>query len=129
MKSLINSVRLMGHVGAAPEVKTFDNGGKIARLRLATNEKQKNAKGEMTEITYWHNLVFRGKQAEIVEKYVDKGEKLAIEGSLINRDYESKSGEKKQITEVKVQEFEFLSSKKNAPQVPKVEDVSDDLPF
>lgn len=128
MKNLINSVRLMGNVGATPEIKNFDNGSKIAKLRLATNEKQKNAKGDVTEITHWHNLVFWGKQAEIIEKMVDKGVRLAIEGSLTNRQYETKTGEKRQITEVKVQEFEFVGSKKpeNMPMPPVVED---DLPF
>ncbi len=142
MKSLINSVRLMGNVGATPEVKSFDNGNKVAKIRLATNEKQKNAKGESVDITYWHNLVFWGKQAELIEKYVDKGERIAVEGSLTNRYYESKSGEKKQITEVRVGEFEFISSKKaessllppieaetkSAP-VKKKKVIEDDLPF
>lgn len=128
MKNLINSVRLMGNVGAAPEVKEFVNGSKIAKLRLATNEKQKNAKGETIEITHWHNLVFWGKQAELIEKMVGKGERIAIEGSLTNRNYETKTGEKRQITEIKVQEFEFVGGKKqtNIPMTPVVED---DLPF
>ncbi len=127
MKSLINSVRLMGNVGAAPEVKSFENGNKMAKIRLATNEKQKNAKGESVEITHWHNLVFWGKQAELIEKYVGKGERIAIEGSLINRIYETKTGEKKQITEVKVDEFEFISRK--AGNTSPVKEVVDDLPF
>lgn len=127
MKSLINSVRLMGNVGATPEVKSFENGNKMAKIRLATNEKQKNAKGESVEITHWHNLVFWGKQAELIEKYVGKGERIAIEGSLINRVYETKTGEKKQITEVKVDEFEFISRKAGSA-IP-AKEVVDDLPF
>ena len=127
MKSLINSVRLIGNVGAAPEVKSFDNGGKLAKIRLATNEKQRNAKGEYVEYTHWHNLVFRGKQADVVEKFVNKGVKLAIEGSLANREYETKTGEKRQITEIRVQEFEFLGSKKAS--VNAIIDDNDDLPF
>ena len=129
MKSLINSVRLMGNVGATPEVKSFDNGNKVANVRLATNEKQKNAKGESVDITYWHSLVFWGKQAELIEKYVGKGERIAIEGSLTNRSYESKTGEKKQITEVRVAEFEFISSKKTTAAVPALQVMEDDLPF
>ena len=127
MKSLINSVRLMGNVGAAPEVKSFDNGNKVAKLSLATNEKQKNAKGESVEITHWHNLVFWGKQAELIEKYITKGERIAIEGSLTNRSYETKTGEKKQVTEVRVDEFEFISRK--AVSTTPVKEVVDDLPF
>ena len=111
MKSLINSVRLIGNVGNTPEVKSFENGNKVAKLSIATNDRQKNAAGEYVEITYWHNLVFWGKQAEIIEKYVDKGEKLAIEGTLTNREYTNANNEKKYITEIKVNEFEFLGAK------------------
>lgn len=131
MKSLINSVRLIGNVGATPEVKSFDNGNKMARLRIATNDRQKNAKGEVVEITYWHSLVVWGKQAEIIEKYVDKGEKLAIEGTLVNREYQNEKGEKKFITEIRVNEFEFLGAKKNSQEpITSMAAVEDDgLPF
>jgi len=134
MKSLINSVRLIGNVGNTPEVKSFENGNKVAKLRIATNDRQKNAAGEWVEITYWHNLVFWGKQAEIIEKYVDKGEKLAIEGTLINREYTNANNEKKYITEVKVNEFEFLGAKKSLVEntvsiVQEPEMVDDGLPF
>ena len=131
MKSLIKSVRLIGNVGATPEVKSFDNGNKVARLRIATNDRQKNAKGEVVEITYWHSLVVWGKQAEIIEKYVDKGEKLAIEGTLVNREYLNDKGEKKFITEIRVNEFEFLGAKKNnqEPINSMAEVMEDGLPF
>lgn len=131
MKSLINSVRLIGNVGATPEVKSFNNGNKVARLRIATNDRQKNAKGEVVEITYWHSLVVWGKQAEIIEKYVDKGEKLAIEGTLVNREYLNDKGEKKFITEIRVNEFEFLGAKKNnqEPINSMAEVMEDGLPF
>ena len=129
MKSLINSVRLMGNVGATPEVKMFDNGSKVAKLRLATNEKQKNAKGETVEITHWHNLVFWGKSAELIEKYIDKGERIAIEGTLANRMYETKAGDKRQITEVRVDSFEFVSRKVQNNNVVTESTVPADLPF
>ncbi len=129
MKSLINSVRLMGHVGATPEVKSFDNGNKVAKVKLATNEKQKNAKGETVDITYWHSLVFWGKQAELIEKYISKGERLPIEGTLTNRSYETKTGEKKQVTEVRVDTFEFVSRKTQTANSMKESAVADDLPF
>ncbi len=129
MKSLINSVRLMGNVGTTPEVKSFDNGNKMAKMSLATNEKQKNAKGEIIEITHWHNLVFWGKQAEIVGQYFTKGVRIAIEGTLTNRTYETSKGEKRQIAEVRVSEFEFISNRKSGDLVPEKELVADDLPF
>jgi single-strand DNA-binding protein len=119
----------MGNVGATPEVKSFDNGNKVAKLRLATNEKQKNAKGETVDITHWHNLVFWGKSAELIEKYIDKGERLAIEGTLANRYYETKTGEKRQITEVRVDSFEFVSRKVQNNQLTNKSEVPADLPF
>ncbi len=111
MKSLINSVRLMGNVGNAPNVKTFDNGNKVARLSMATNHRQKKETGEYEDITYWHNLVIWGKLAEIAEKYIQKGTRIAIEGVLTNRDYKGNDNEKKNITEIKVNELEFIGSK------------------
>ena len=119
----------MGNVGATPEVKMFDNGSKVAKLRLATNEKQKNAKGETVEITHWHNLVFWGKSAELIEKYIDKGERIAIEGTLANRMYETKAGDKRQITEVRVDSFEFVSRKVQNNNVVTESTVPADLPF
>ena len=129
MKSLINSVRLMGHVGATPEVKSFENGNKVANLRLATKEKQKNANGETIAITHWHNLVFWGKGAELIEKYISKGERIAIEGSLSNRFYETKAGDKRQITEVRVDTFEVVSRKVQNNSVVNEPAVPADLPF
>ncbi len=129
MKSLINSVRLMGNVGATPAIKNFENGSKQATIRLATNEKQKNAKGEAITVTYWHTIVFRGKQAEIAAKYITTGQRMAIEGTLTSRTYADKSGDKKYVTEVQVQAFEFISARKtNESSVPEPL-VPADLPF
>lgn len=113
MNTLRNSVRLFGNVGQDPEIKTFDNGNKLAKLSLATTEKFRDSKGEITEETTWHNLVVWGKQAETIEKYVKKGEKLIIEGRLTNRSYEAKDGSKKYITEIVVNEFLLAGSPKS----------------
>lgn len=129
MKSLINSVRLMGNVGATPAIKNFENGSKQATIRLATNEKQKNAKGEAITVTYWHTIVFRGKQAEIAAKCITTGQRMAIEGTLTSRTYADKSGDKKYVTEVQVQAFEFISARKpNESNTPEPL-VPADLPF
>ena len=113
MNTLRNSVRLYGNVGQEPEIKTFDNGNKVAKFSLATTEKFRDSKGEMTEETTWHNLVVWGKQSEIVEKYVKKGEKLIVEGKLTNRSYEAKDGSKKYITEIVVNDFLLAGSSKS----------------
>ena len=111
MYALKNKVQLIGNLGAAPEVKTFDGGKKMATFRMATNETYRNAKGEKITETQWHQLVAWGKLAEIVEKYLAKGKEVAIEGKLVNRTYNDKEGNKKYVTEIQVNELLLLGSK------------------
>jgi len=105
MYALKNKVQLIGNLGNAPEVKTTENGKKLARFSMATDESYRNAQGEKVTETTWHNLVAWGKVAEIAEKYLTKGKEIAIEGKLINRSYTDKDGNKKYITEVEVNEI------------------------
>lgn len=111
MYALKNKVQLIGNLGNVPEVKTLESGKKMARFSVATNEVYRNAKGEKITETQWHNLVAWGKIAEIVEKYLDKGKEIAIEGKLINRSYNDKEGNKKYITEIQVNELLMLGAK------------------
>ncbi|MEO5571848.1 MAG: single-stranded DNA-binding protein [Bacteroidia bacterium] len=113
MNNLRNSVRLIGNLGAAPEVKNLDKGNKVAKLALATNETYTNAKGEKVTDTQWHNLVAWGKTAEIAEKYLSKGSEVAIEGKLTSHSYTDKEGVKKYVTEVVVNEILMLDKKGN----------------
>jgi len=107
MNNLSNSVRLTGRLGAAPEVKNLDE-KKVAKISLATNYYRKNGKGETVQETHWHHLVLWNRQAEIAEKYLDKGSQIAIEGRLANRYYTDKDGAKHQVTEVVVSEMMML---------------------
>lgn len=107
MKSLRNSVNLIGHLGKAPEVKTF-GGKKKASFSIATTDSYKNAKGEKVEDTQWHNLVIWGKLADVAEKYLKKGSEVAIEGKLVHRVYETDKGEKRYITEINVNDLLML---------------------
>ena len=102
---------MIGNLGNAPEVKTTENGKKLARFSIATNENYRNAKGEKVKETTWNNLVAWGKVAEIAEKYLTKGKEVAVEGKLINRSYTDKDGNKKYVTEVEVNELLMLGSK------------------
>ena len=110
MKSLRNSVQLIGRLGKDPEVKTF-NDKKKAAFSLATSETYKNQKGEKVEDTQWHNVVIWGKLAGIAEKYLKKGNEVAIEGKLIHRVYET-NGEKRFVTEINVNDLVMLGGKK-----------------
>ncbi len=111
MYNLKNNVQLIGRLGAKPEIKTFDNGKKLANISLATNESYKNQKGEKVEETQWHRLSAWGKIADIAEKYTDKGMEVAISGKLVYRSYENKQGEKQYSTEIQVNELLLLGSK------------------
>ena len=111
MNSLRNKVQLIGNLGMEPEIVSFENGNKLAKIRLATNEYYKNAKGERIENTQWHSLVAWGKHADILEKFVKKGQEIAIEGRLINRSFETKEGEKRFTTEIQISELLMLGSK------------------
>ena len=111
MKSLRNSVHLIGNLGMDPEVKEVSNGNKMARFSLATSETYKNQNGEKVEETQWHNLVIWGKLAGVAEKYLKKGKRIAIEGKLNNRSYDDKNGTKKYFTEIVVNDLLMLDAK------------------
>ncbi len=109
MNALRNKVQLIGRLGQEPEIVNLESGKKLAKFSLATNENYTNAKGEKVENTEWHNIVAWGKTAEIIEKYVNKGQEIAIEGRLTSRSYEDKEGVKRYITEVVCSEMLMLS--------------------
>jgi single-strand DNA-binding protein len=114
MYSLKNKVQLIGHLGNAPLVKETESGKKRASFSIATNEIYRNAKGEKVTETTWHNMVAWGRIADIVEKYLNKGSEIAVEGKLISRSYTDKTGIKKFTTEVQVNELLMLGSKATA---------------
>ncbi|HEX6334571.1 MAG TPA: single-stranded DNA-binding protein, partial [Flavisolibacter sp.] len=102
MYALRNKVQLIGNLGHAPEIRTTENGKKLARFSVATNESYRNSNGEKVVETQWHNVVAWGKVAEIAEKYLNKGSEVALEGKLVSRSYNDKEGVKKYVTEVQV---------------------------
>ena len=111
MYALKNKVQLIGNLGSNPEIKTTEGGKKLARFSIATNEVYRNAKGDKVTETQWHNLIAWGKVAEIAEKYLSKGSEVAIEGKLVNRNYNDKDGNKKYVTENQVNEVLMLGDK------------------
>ena len=108
--SLRNKVTLIGRTGKDVEIVKFEN-GKIAKVSLATSDHYTNALGEKVEETQWHNLVANGKLADIMEKYVEKGKEIAVEGKIIHRNWDDKEGVKHYITEIRVEELVLLGSK------------------
>lgn len=111
MKSLRNSVHLIGRLGQDPEIKETSGGKKLATFSLATSDKFRRADGETGEDTQWHQIVVWGKLADIVESYLKKGQEVALEGKLVHRSYEIE-GERRYVTEVNMNELLMLGGKK-----------------
>ncbi|EBA11021.1 single-stranded DNA-binding protein [Roseobacter sp. CCS2] len=102
MAGSVNKVIIIGNLGADPEVRTFQNGGKVANLRIATSEnwKDKNT-GERREKTEWHTVaIFQEGLVRIAEQYLKKGSKVYIEGKLQTRKWQDQSGQDRYSTEV-----------------------------
>ena len=145
----INKVILVGNVGNAPEVRQTTEGNAITTLSLATSETWKDKQtGEKQEKTEWHRVVFFRQIAEIVGKYVRKGSKLYIEGSLRTRKWQDQQGIDRYTTEIVANDMQMLDSRhdeerlfNNEPtdaaqnpmpannQPPVLQDFDDDVPF
>ncbi len=106
MAGSVNKVILIGNLGKDPEVRTMQNGNKVANLSLATSESWKDkSTGERKEKTEWHRVVIFGSLADIAEKYLKKGSKVYVSGSLQTRKWQNKEGQDQYSTEVVLQGF------------------------
>lgn len=114
MNTLQNNVRLIGHLGADPEVREIAKGRKVARIAVATNERYRNAEGDQVTDTQWHTVVAWGRTAEQVELVLRKGAMITLEGRLVHRNYEAKDGTKRYVTEVVMAGFQMLSGQGKA---------------
>ncbi|WP_103069315.1 single-stranded DNA-binding protein [Aquimarina sediminis] len=146
MSGTLNKVMLIGHTGDEVKMHYFEGGNCVGRFPLATNDSYVNkSTGERVNTTEWHNIVVRNKAAEICEKYLNKGDKIYIEGRLKTRKWQDEQGKDRYSTEIQCTDFTFLTPKnetvseqrpqntpvKNPQDIstnsPEVED--DDLPF
>ena len=115
MSGTLNKVMLIGHLGDEVKMHYFEGGNCIGRFPLATNETYTNRQtGERVTNTDWHNVVVRNKGAEICEKYLSKGDKVYVEGRLKNRQWQGEDGNTRYTTEVHVEDFTFLTTKKES---------------
>ncbi len=105
----LNKVMLIGHLGKDPEVKTLENGTKVAKVSLATTEKFKDRNGNVQESTEWHNLEIWGEQAKVAEQYLRKGKQVYVEGKIKTDSWED-NGIKKYRTFIRVLGFTMLGS-------------------
>jgi single-strand DNA-binding protein len=112
MSGSLNKVMLIGNLGDVVKLHRFEDGGCIGRFPIATNENYTNkVTGEKVSNTEWHNVVVRNKAAEICEKYLNKGDKIYVEGKIKTRKWQSEDGVQRYSTEIHVNEFNFLSNK------------------
>ncbi|MBE1236876.1 single-stranded DNA-binding protein [Phaeovibrio sulfidiphilus] len=104
MAGSVNKVILIGNLGRDPETRTFQNGGKVTNLRIATSESWKDRQsGERRERTEWHSVAIFGPLADIAERYLRKGSKVYLCGSLQTRKWQDQSGQDRYSTEVVLQ--------------------------
>ena len=107
MAGSVNKVILVGNLGADPEVRSFQNGGKVVNIRIATSETWRDkASGERKERTEWHSVaIFNENLAKIAEQYLKKGSKVYVEGKLETRKWQDQSGADRYTTEVVLRAF------------------------
>ncbi len=102
----VNKVILLGRLGRDPEVRNFQNGGRVVNLRLATSERYKDREGNQQERTEWHSVaIFNERLGEVAEKYLRKGSEVYIEGQLETRKWQDQSGQDRYTTEIVLRQF------------------------
>ncbi|APG66063.1 single-stranded DNA-binding protein [Tenacibaculum todarodis] len=111
MNTLRNKVQLIGRLGQDPEIINFNDGNKMAKFSLATDESYKDNNGEKVERTFWHNIVVKNGLVKVIEEYVTKGQEIALEGKLSYRNWEDKEGNKRYTTEIVCNELLMLGGK------------------
>ncbi len=114
----VNKVILIGNVGRDPAVRYFDSGNGVANFTLATTERGYTLSNgtQVPDRTEWHNIVVSGRMAEVVDKYVHKGDKLYLEGKIRTRSYDDKNGIQRYVTEIFVDNMEMLTPKGTSQQ-------------
>lgn len=115
MAGSLNKIMLIGNTGDDVKMHYFEGGGCVGNFPVATNESYVNkTTGERIDSAEWHNIVVRNKGAEACEKYLKKGDKVYIEGRIKTRKWQDESGNDRYITEVRCDQFIFLTPKENS---------------
>lgn len=110
MNALRNRVQLIGRLGQDPEIRTLENGKKVAHFNLATNESYRNGEGNRIEETTWHSIVAWNGLADLSTKFLSKGKEVCIEGRINYRAYTDKNGNQRNVTEIVATDLVMLGS-------------------
>lgn len=149
MARSLNKVMLIGNVGSDPEIRMTPSGSKVGKVSLATNRTYQDRSGQQQERTDWHRLTFFGKLADIVEQWVNKGDRLYVEGRIEYSQTQDDQGGTRYWTDIVVSEMVMLGSGTGGPgeggfrgggsgggmespgggAAPPVSEPDDDLPF
>lgn len=105
-----NRVELIGYVGRDPEIVNLENGKKLAKFALATNEFYQNSGGEWITNTTWHRIVAWGHLADLIENLISKGQKMQIIGKIKTNVFEATDGTKKYYTDIRCDEFRLMGA-------------------
>ena len=105
MTTIRNYVTLVGNIGSNTQITNFENGKSVARFSLATQKTTRKNDGNYTNLVEWHRIFAWGNMAQFIEKYGEKGKKVAIHGRLVNRSYLNPGGKKRNLTEVEVRQI------------------------
>jgi single-strand DNA-binding protein len=122
----VNKVILIGNLGKDPEVRFTSTGRAVARFPIATSEVWTDAEGNRQERTEWHNIIVWGRQGETCGQYLAKGRQVFVEGSIRNRSYDDKSGNKRYVTEIVAQRIRFLGGGGGSRVAPEMDSGSSD---
>lgn len=153
---MVNRVILIGNLGSDPETRSFENGSKVARFSVATNESYKDREGQWQDRTEWHDVVAWRMLADRAEQSLRKGVQVYVEGKLTHRSWEDTNGNKRRTTEVEASYFRIINRRdgqggnsrppfpsatdeptsqppsmapQDKPDFPTTENDKDDLPF
>lgn len=134
----VNKALLIGNVGSDPEIKTMQNGNKIANFSLATSERWKAKDGSQQEKTEWHRItIWNENLVRVVENFVKKGSKLYLEGQIETRKWQDQNGNDRYSTEIVLKQFngvlQMLDSKQSGQSKPQINnaepEIDDEIPF
>jgi single-strand DNA-binding protein len=111
---MINKVTLIGNLGGDPEVRTLENGTKVGRFSLATNENYKDKEGNWQSQTEWHNIVVWRELAERAEKYLKKGMQVFVDGKISYRKYTTQEGQERYVTDIVANQLRTLEKREGS---------------
>jgi single-strand DNA-binding protein len=128
MSRSLNKVQLIGNLGADPEIRSTTGGTQVATLSIATSRRWNDRQGQQQEKTEWHRVVCWDKLAEICERFLKRGDRIYVEGSIEYRQWEGQDGQTKYTTEIRARELIMLGGRDGGGEQPRPRSSSSAAP-